>query len=805
MLDDILPLVKKPIRYTGGEYNSIIKTDATVQVGIVFPEVYEIGMSNLGIRIIYHLFNRVPAVQCERVFAPWPDFGQLLQSARVALYGLESGRSAAEFDLLGFSLQSELEYTNVLYCLELAGIPLRAEERAGSAPLLIAGGPATLNPRPLSPVFDAFVIGDGEEVVPRIAEILVTIPRARREERMRALAQIPGVWAPAIQGMDVKIKKQTVPELSEASLPLPPILPIGEIVHDRLGIEVMRGCMWGCRFCQSGCAHRPLRIRPQAEVLQAVERGIRETGWDEVSLLSFSILDYPDILNLIRRLNELLRRKNISISLPAMRGELFTAELAALLKEIKKTGLTFAPETASDALRQRINKPFRNERMVESIAIAHAQGWRQVKLYLMIGLPFERDQDIDETGRLLDEILRACPRGSLRVAVSPFVPKPHTPFESCRFAPLEELNDKIARLKRLRKPRMELKYQAPEVSRIEAILSRGDERLYPVIESVYRQGGKFEEWREGFDETRWRQAFEQRGLDPEEYLVPRAVYPWDIVDVGVTKEFLAAELKRAEAGQVTENCFYGACSQCGACPGDMPKHPGAGEQYQSYGRFPKRTVTPSRYRVKYSVGEPFRYASHLDMTRTIYRALRRTDLELDYSAGFSPVPRVSFSPPKSVGQISRADYFDLILQGEYLGNLTRELNTWFPVGVRALEVRALPAQAPSLSSTINLMVYEVPVPSSDLKRGLEGLTESSDCVVGRNTMKKLSESLERVAWENGVLTCGLAFGEKKVTIYELLAYLTGCSPEEVKKYPVTRNAMFIKKDGLLFTPMEEKW
>jgi radical SAM family uncharacterized protein/radical SAM-linked protein len=804
MLDEILPLVKKPIRYTGGEYNITVKSDPSVHVGIVFPEVYEIGMSNLGIKIIYHLFNREPRIQCERIFAPWPDLAEKMTANGIPLYGLETGRPAGEFDLLGFSLQSEMSYTNVLYALDLAGIPAKSADRDHRHPVLIAGGPCTLNPAPLSAVFDAFVIGDGEDTVRPVADILTAIPRERKAERIQELSRIGGVWVPRIHAAGQTVRKNTVQQLRDDDLPSPAILPICDVTHDRLAVEVMRGCTWGCRFCQAGYVNRPLRIRPEASILRSVEKGIRDTGWEEVALLSFSILDYPDLLNLIRKLNEILKKKNISISLPAMRGELFTEELAVLLKEIKKTGLTFAPEAASEELRKRINKPFSNDRLMSSIRTAGDQGWRQVKLYFMVGLPFEKDGDIDEIRLLMQSILKSFPKGGIKISISSFVPKPHTPFENAEFAPLDILRDKIDRIRRFRKPRVELNYQDPEASYIEAVLSRGDERLFPVIQKVYDQGGRFEEWREGFDFTRWQRAFESAGVDPGVYLKPRDRQPWDFIDTGVKKDFLKEEFNRAQQAVVTGNCYYDNCPECGACDGTMAKHPPPGEKYLAYGRYPKRETQPIAYRIKYSIGESFRYASHLDMTRTIYRALRRSDMPLQFTTGFSPIPRVSFGPPKSVGQVSKCDFFDFSLEAEYFGNISRELNSRFPSGIRILDARAIPANTPSLSSSINLIYYEVSIPAASIKKPFDFDPERPVYMPSKSGMKNVAQAVESISLRDGTLNCGLYYGEKNVNIYELCSYLTDLPLEQVKLYKITRTLMFIKREGLLYSPMEVK-
>ncbi len=803
MLDDILPLVKKPIRYTGGEYNITHKIDSVARVGIVFPEVYEIGMSNLGIKIIYHLFNQVEGIQCERIFAPWPDFGEKLKSGKISLYGLETKKPINDFDILGFSLQSELCYTTVLYVLELAQIPFKSSARDVTHPILIAGGPVVMNPTPLSPVFDAFVIGDGEEAVGHIAQILKSIPKEKKYERLEEISKLQNVWVPHIHKSG-KMVKRSISSLDEKTLPSPPLLPICEITHDRLTIEIMRGCTWGCRFCQAGYINRPLRIRPEEDIIKAVEKGIRQTGWEEISLLSFSILDYPDLLNLVRKVNEILKKKMINISLPTMRGELFSEDLAQLLKEIKKTGLTFAPETASEQLRCKLNKKFSNDKLISSIKTAYMLGWKQVKLYFMVGLPFEKDNDIAEIDTLIGQILKTYPKGDIKVSVSPFIPKPHTPFESVEFAPIDELNDKITKIKRMKKRRVEIKYQSPEVSFIEALLSKADEKIFSVIESVYKQGSKFEEWREGFDFSRWQAAFDLTGIDPKEYLKPKGAHPWDFIDIGVTKDFLEKEFINAQNAIVTENCYYDNCSQCGACDGKIDKHYQKKEKYLSYGRYPHRESRPVLYRVKYSIGEVFRFASHLDIARTIYRALRRSDLPIQFTQGFSPIPKVSFCPPKSVGQITKGDFFDFYLNSEYFGNISIELNARFPAGIRVLEVRAMPARTPSLSNSINLIYYEISISQNDIKKSLNFSDNEDGYIQTKSGIKNISDGVASISLKDSALTCGLHFGVKKINIYELLSYLTNRPVELAKTYKITRTKMFINKDGVMYSPMEVK-
>jgi radical SAM-linked protein len=400
--------------------------------------------------------------------------------------------------------------------------------------------------------------------------------------------------------------------------------------------------------------------------------------------------------------------------------------------------------------------------------------------------------------------LKAYPKGGIKVSISPFIPKPHTPFESVEFSPVDELHEKIKRIRRMKKRRVEIKYQSPEVAFIEAFLSKADDKVFPAIESVYREGGRFEEWREGFDFSRWQAAFEISGVDPRKYLKPSETYPWDFVDSGVTKGFLKKEFVNAQDGVVTENCYYKDCTQCGACDGKIDKYYQRDEKYLSYGRYPKRKSQPVLYRVRYSIGENFRFASHLDIARTIYRSLRRSDLPVQFTQGFSPIPKVSFCPPKSVGQIAKGDFFDFYLESEYFGNISVELNARFPSGIRILEVRAIPLKTPPLSNSINLIYYEVSISEDDIKRPLDFVNNKKVYIETKSGKKNISDGVASISLEDSALTCGLNFGAKTVNVYELLSYLTDRPVALAKTYKITRTKMFINKDGVAYSPMEAK-
>ncbi|MEO0073755.1 MAG: TIGR03960 family B12-binding radical SAM protein, partial [candidate division WOR-3 bacterium] len=718
-LNEVLPLVAKPIRYTGGEYNSLYREPAPGRVSwvLAMPDVYEIGMSNYGLRVLYSVINRLEFAHCERSYAPWPDFGRTLAEGRLPLYALESKRPVREFDILGISLQSELCYTNLLYLLELAQIPLSARERGDGIPLVIAGGPCTVNPLPVAPFVDAFVIGDGEDVVREISRVCAETDRRARVRRLEMLAGIEGVYVPAVHDRrQVRVRRRVVKRLLEEDTPYPPLVPICEITHDRLTVEITRGCTRGCRFCQAGIINRPVRMRPPDEIVRLAERGIRASGWEEVSLLALSALDYPDLAGLVRRLNLRLRERRVAISLPSTRGEDFTTELALDLQDVKKSGLTFAPETASSRLRAFINKNISELRIIDSVRNAIDAGWAGVKLYFMVGLPRETDADLDEIGRFVTEIAKLCRGRTVRFNLTPFIPKPHTPLQWAGFADVDMLRYKLDRLKSaLTRRNVKPKWENPESSLVQALLARGDERLAPVIERVYRRGGVFQEWSEFFAIERWVDACQEVGVDPAEYLDERPVaaqLPWDFVDVGVSRQFLEREYSRALAGQETPDCARAGCSGCGACSEGRPPappQPEATEGESGYGRRIRvgrgYDELKTRLRLKYEVGEPFRFAAHLDRVRALYRSLRRSDLPIVYTKGYSPKPMLSFGPPLPVGLLSDGEYVDLFLSYCYSGNIVSDLGMFLPKGLRIVAAKPVLMSAAALGQSINMARY----------------------------------------------------------------------------------------------------
>ena len=595
-LDRLLPAVNKPARYTGGEWNALRKDwdAAAVRLVLAYPDIYEVGMSNLGLLILYDVANRLDNVLCERTYAPWTDMEAALRSAELPLYSLESKRPLADFDLIGFTLPHELNYTNVLNMLDMAGLPVLASARTDDHPIVVGGGTGAYNPEPLADFFDLVVLGEGEEVLPELLDCYRALGCRRgsaghRQAFLEAAAGIPGVYVPCfyqveynadgtVRAVSSTHSKAPARIVKRIVNPLPPaltrpIVPYVEAIHDRGMIEVMRGCARGCRFCQAGSIYRPVRERSQAEVVAAVGELVANTGYSEVALVSLSSSDHSQMEGILRSLVTNPPHPHLSVSLPSLRMDNFSVGLAAMLATEKRTGLTFAPEAGSQRLRDAINKQLTEDDVLRTAEAAFSQGWHNLKLYFMVGLPTETLEDVEEIVRLSRRVMAVGrqhqgPRAAVNVSVATFIPKPQTAFQWASQAMAQELAPRHELLRRGLRGGIHFSWHDPETSQLEAVLARGDRRLGRAVYRAWQAGARFDAWHEHFKPDVWRDSLAAEGLDAAFY-AHRArpvdeVLPWSHLDCGVDPTFLADEFRRALAGQVTPDCHVdGGCNLCG--------------------------------------------------------------------------------------------------------------------------------------------------------------------------------------------------------------------------------------------------
>jgi len=810
----------KPSRYINHELNAVLK-DAPVKVALAFPDVYEIGMSHLGLRILYKIINDLPFASAERVFSPWIDLEAGMKAKGSLLSSLESGRPLNKFDVLGFSLQYELSYTTVLNMLNLGGVPVRSEDRMDDKdayPLIIAGGPCAVNPLPMSPFIDAFLIGDGEEAV---VEILAAcrIWKASGDNRnslLEALSRIQGIYVPLVHGCNVrddgggKVKRRLVNSLDDLPYPDQPIVPYMSIVHDRINIEVSRGCSMGCRFCQAGMIYRPVRERSPQKVLDIAERALKSSGYEEVSFTSLSAGDYSCLLQLAGEFNTRYAKDHIALSLPSLRVAAVNRDLLREIRTVRKTGFTIAPEAGTDRLRRVINKDFTEDDYEQALRALFDEGWLNLKLYFMVGLPTETDDDIDGIIGMALKAQRIARKSTRRfvnisIGVSPFVPKAHTPFQWCGQTPAEDLQRRKDMVRNaLSKKGFHLKGHDVRTSLLEAAFSRGDQRLSILIEKAWELGCRLDGWSDVFELGRWENAMEATGVDVKDFAqkeyAKSDILPWEIIDVGVTKDFLWRENRKAMSEERSSDCGK-LCLNCGLACDNLK---GVGEKEPPAISLPAATseglllsvspagfgnrFKPVRIRVEFSKAGVLRYLSHLELMILLQRAIKRAGFPIEYSKGFHPVPDVSFGPPLGVGVSGLGEYFDMKVTPPFDLTLNAALlNSLLPEGVEIKCMTAVPANAESLNSFITCYEYEVrggnPAAFVSFMSEKEILAKREKYDINLREMVEEGET----AGDDSARIVLADRGERKVRIGEILPVAFGKPIEELI---VTRTGLF---------------
>ena len=766
----------KPARYTGGEFNSVLKNfdETPCRIVLALPDVYEVGMSNLGLAILYSILNRRDDTLCERVYAPWIDAEKIMREESLPLFALESKRSVREFDFLGFSLQYEMIYTNVLNMLDLAQINLHSRERGDDEPFIIGGGPCVYNVEPVAEFFDFFIIGEAEEVFGEVVEEFTAWKNAGkfggRKEFLRRLLNVRGIYVPGFyeplyngeqflgmkisEGVPRKILKRVVKDFDATPTVEKPVVPFLEIVHDRAMLELFRGCSRGCRFCQAGMTYRPVRERREETLRRTARRLINSTGWDEISLTSLSSADYSCLGRLTDDLQNDFRGERVSFSLPSLRTDSFSIDLAQRVQSVRKSGLTFAPEAGTQRLRDVINKNVTEENLLTACGAAFARGWRAVKLYFMMGLPTETDEDIAGIANLANKVAALKRGAKVTISVSCFVPKPWTPFQWAGQITAAEFERRQNLLKSLITNRtITYNYHNARLSVLEGALARGDRRLSAVIETAWKSGAKFDGWSDLFKPDVWAEAFAACDINPEYYSSrERELWeplPWEHTSPAVDKSYLLAEWEKSKVGETTHDCRRTSCTGCGVCMNlgvsvvDFDKEKDKVTDRQPPTANPEVQVT--KYRARIRKGSTIAVLSHLDYMNVFMRALLRSKLPAAWSEGFNPHLKVSFANALAVGVTSDSEYVDFELtepldESEVMSRLNEQL----PTGAEILKLKRLRGKSKPVMSLADMSRYEVRLPFDEkflekAQRSIKNFNETPEIKFIRETPKKTRE------------------------------------------------------------------
>ncbi|MGE3063164.1 MAG: TIGR03960 family B12-binding radical SAM protein [bacterium] len=815
--DRVLRRVENPIQYVGGEYNETLKDpDGRIRILLSYPDLYTIGMSSLGHMLLYDLFNKREDVFAERAYAVQKDMEAELRRENVSLLSLETHTELDKFDLIGFTVEYELTYTNILQILDLSRIPLLSTDRTEENPIIIAGGTAVYNPLPINSFIDVFFVGEGEDMLDDILEIL----RKRkwneisRQNALELFDELDYTYVPMLSGTSKGVVQKINTDFKNSPSISKFMVPTAKTVHDRAVVELSRGCTRGCRFCQAGMVYRPVRERTYERCIDDAVKALSATGYKEVTLLSLSATDYLDLNLLIENLNREISKKSLSIGLPSLRVNDIDSELLKQVSLVRKSGITIAIETASEKMRKIINKDITIEEVFDTTRLCRENGWKHIKLYFMIGFPFEDNQDIIEIGELLENLGSEFRDLKFTASISPFVPRPFTPFQWSRQNSIEETYEKIRNIKSIMKRKnVEVTYREPSVSFLEGVFARGDSKLNSLILDAFERGERLDEWSEHFNFNLWQDSADKLGIDLKLYMEGRNLedeLPWDFIKTKVTRSFLEREYLAAESEKATFDCRSAKCTSCGACGGEIAgekkKRERIAEKKQDdfQRRKPKKAVTLQTQRTNvfllYSLDSEYQYLSHLGMINFINSGLKRSNLEFAYTQGFNPRIKIVYGPPKPVNVYSKMEMIEVMLESRPDSNLLSTINASFPKGVHFYYMKEMKSDRMSVISRVNRlsMVFQVN-PDAVMRKSAENFLSSREYLVTRKNNEKTTEMnirkfISNVDFEEHLARVKISFqNEGGIKFDELVRHVLGI--KELGDIKIYRENFFLEEGG----------